>query len=221
MIALLVVFVPVIHYRSGYTSTKRVRVVDSNKFIRCGQLDANGLRSVLREFGIRTVINLQEEDPDPLISDGYFRKPHLRESEICRECGADYRLLEFDLLPRERIPQERPAVIDYYLQILDDPESYPILLHCRAGLHRTGLLTAIYRIEYEGWSTGQAVRELRANGFGDPACTVANEYLYQFLEFYRPGIRRIPASDLLHAAYGVTIRSRVVPPPARLREATP
>jgi tyrosine-protein phosphatase SIW14 len=222
VIVVIVTLVPYVHYRAGYVASKRVRVVDEEKFVRSGQMNADGMRSVMKEYGIRTVINLQEEDRDPLLSDGYFGKPHVRESEICAEFGADYRLLEFDLLPRDRLPHERPAVIDHFLRILDDPESYPILLHCRAGLHRTGLLTAIYRIEYQGWSRGAAVRELRANGFGDPACTVANEYLLQFLEYYRPGVRRLPASDVLYAAFGVTVRAKVPPTLASLRgEGTP
>lgn len=222
LIAAIVILIPVIHYRAGYVANKRVRIVNEEKFIRSGQMTADGMREVLQEHGIRTVINLQDEDQDPLLSDGYFDKPHVRESEICQEFGANYRLLEFDLLTRDRLPHERPAVIDYYLQILDDPKSYPILLHCRAGLHRTGYLTAIYRMEYEGWSTAAAVRELRANGFGDPACTVANEYLLQFLEYYEPGIRRIPASDVLHAAFGVTMKAKVPPTLASLHgEGTP
>ena len=51
--------------------------------------------------------------------------------------------------------------MDQYLAILDNPDSYPILIHCQAGLHRTGLLSAVYRMEYEGWTPAQAWREFR------------------------------------------------------------
>jgi protein-tyrosine phosphatase len=84
----------------------------------------------------------------------------------------------------------RPRVIDDYLELLDKPEVYPVLIHCAAGLHRTGELTAIYRMEYEGWSKGAAVRELKAAGFGDCACTTADDMIYNMIEKYQPGQRR-------------------------------
>ena len=222
LIAGLILIVPVVHYRAVYAHSKRIRIVTEGRFLRCGQLTAKGFREVLLEHGVKTVINLQDEAPDPLLPESYYSKPSIRESEVCEQCGAKYRLLEFDLIARSRFPGERPAVIDHYLQILDDPDSYPILLHCKAGLHRTGLLTALYRIEYEGWTTGAAVRELRANGFGDIACTTANEYLVQFLEHYRPGERHLPASILVDVIVGATARSRVYPTTLRPKgEGTP
>jgi protein tyrosine/serine phosphatase len=69
---------------------------------------------------------------------------------------------------------------------MDDPTNHPVLIHCRAGLHRTGVLTAVYRMEYEGWSTREAFNELKSNGFGDSACTSANEYVSQYVLAYRP-----------------------------------
>ena len=91
------------------------------------------------------------------------------------------------LLPRNTAtPQHRPKVIDDFLKLCDDPANYPILIHCMAGLHRTGILTAVYRMEYEGWSVADAVRELRANGFGDKKCTTANDYIYEYLYQYEP-----------------------------------
>jgi hypothetical protein len=95
-------------------------------------------------------------------------------------------MLNFDLPARNVAHLEHPRVIDEFLRVCDDPASYPILLHCKAGLHRTGLLTAIYRIEYELWNTADALRELRANGFGDSAATSANDYVYAFLAVYQP-----------------------------------
>jgi tyrosine-protein phosphatase SIW14 len=208
-IGLSIVIVPLVHFRDQYAHAKRLRVVTPGRFYRCGQLTADGFEEVFDFYAIRTVINLQDESPDPLLSRGYFDKPSIPESEVCKRHGVRYILLTFDLLPRDHLPVERPAVIDRYLRILDDPDAYPILLHCKAGLHRTGLMTALYRIEKEGWSRGAAVRELRANGFGDAASTTANDYVYQFLELYVPGQRRLPASPIVQGAIGVGARARI------------
>jgi hypothetical protein len=186
----LVVGGPFVYYRSVYAHAKRLREVTSGAFYRCGQLTADGLAEAIERYKIRTVINLQNEAPDPLLPKNYFGGPKVLESELCGRLGVRYVLLEPTLIERERVPAERPPVIDEFLAILDDPASYPVLLHCRAGLHRTGLLTAVYRIEYEGWSTAEAVRELRANGFGDSACTTANDWLVQYMLHYRPRPRK-------------------------------
>ncbi|VTS01339.1 fused DSP-PTPase phosphatase/NAD kinase-like protein [Tuwongella immobilis] len=186
LISTMLVAVPWIFYRSTYAYSKRFREVTPGRFYRCGQLTAPGFRDVIQQFGIRTIINLQNEAPDPFIRESYFQKPSIRESEVCAQLGVKYILLEPDLLNAEEAPYGRPKVIEDYLKILDDPNAYPVLIHCKAGLHRTGLLTAIYRMEYEQWSLGESIRELKANGFGDDAATEANAYIVQYLQKYRP-----------------------------------
>lgn len=42
----------------------------------------------------------------------------------------------------------------------------PVLLHCWHGADRTGLVTAMYRILYQGWSKAQALDELQNGGYG-------------------------------------------------------
>ena len=77
-------------------------------------------------------------------------------------------------------------VIDEFLAVMDNPDNYPVLLHCEAGLHRTGLLTAVYRMEYDGWSHQEAMDELKAHGFGRVACVSANDYVMQYVLTYCP-----------------------------------
>jgi len=80
--------------------------------------------------------------------------------------------------------------VDEFLDLMDRPEVYPVLIHCKAGLHRTGCLTAVYRMEYQGWTPEEAYGELKAHGFGDWVCTSANDYVSQYVLQYRRGIRR-------------------------------
>ena len=158
-------------------------------------MSADAFRDKIREHQIKLVINLQDEYPDPLLSAGYWDAPHIPESQVCAEAGAKFVFLswagERGLLPRnEATPAHRPQDIDDFLKLCDDPANYPILIHCLAGLHRTGALTAVYRMEYEGWSVADAVRELRANGYGDRKATKANDYIYEiFLDQTEPGVR--------------------------------
>lgn len=186
-----VVVVPVVRYRMVYDSEKRFREVTPDKFYRCGQMSADALRKKIREHHIKLVVNLQDEYPDPLLPAGYWDAPHIPESDVCAEEGAKFTFIswagERGLLARnEATPTHRPQVIDEFLKLCDDPSNYPILIHCMAGLHRTGALTAVYRMEYEGWPVAEAVRELRANGYGDRKATTANDYIYEYLFQYQP-----------------------------------
>jgi protein tyrosine/serine phosphatase len=42
----------------------------------------------------------------------------------------------------------------------------PTLLHCEHGADRTGLITALYRIVYQGWDKPAAIDEMLNGDFG-------------------------------------------------------
>lgn len=192
----MIVGVPLIHYRATYAHAKRLRVVTPGKFYRCGQLTASGLREAIDLYKIKLVINLQYEDVDPALPEWYFSlHSEISESKLCEQLGVRYFFLNFDLPPRDRAVTEQPQVIGEFQKLLDDPNSYPVLLHCKAGLHRTGLLTAVYRMEYEHWPTRDAMRELKVNGFGDWAATSADGYVYAFVELYQPRWRKLESQQ--------------------------
>jgi protein tyrosine/serine phosphatase len=44
--------------------------------------------------------------------------------------------------------------------------SGPVLLHCLHGADRTGLVTAMYRMIYQGWTKADAETEMRQGNFG-------------------------------------------------------
>lgn len=188
-IAVLLSAVPLVYYRAEYAHAKRLREVDPGRVYRSGQLTAAGFEEAILRFGIRTIINAQDEYPDPDLPFGYFDRQVVPERDLCLFLGARYVHLAPDLLPRHRVPRERPAAIERFLEIMDNPESYPVLIHCKAGLHRSGCLVALYHMEYQGWSASDAMQDLRDNGFGDTAASAANDYIAQYILGYRPGQR--------------------------------
>jgi protein tyrosine/serine phosphatase len=188
-IVCLVGVLPIVHYRSVYAHSKRLRVVTPGRVYRSGQMTAEGFRDAVATYGIRAVINLQDDFLDPDISKSYLNRDTVKESELCRELGVRFVTIAPDLVGRKRLKDERPEAIDQFLALMDDPDTFPVLLHCKAGLHRTGCFVAIYRMEYEGWTTRQAFREMKDNGFGEWACTADNDYVMQYVLAYKPGVR--------------------------------
>jgi protein tyrosine/serine phosphatase len=183
-LALATIALPVGYYRYIYAKEKRVRVVTEGKVYRCGQLTAAGFAEVFQRYGIKTLINLQDEDPDPNLGHG------LSESEFCKHKGVRYHWL-----PPQLVPEGEPQTIEKFLEVCDDKNAYPILLHCKAGLHRTGTMVAFYRIEYEQWSRQEAIQELLTCGFSLKQCTAKNPYIKNYLLDYQPRYRKHQFAD--------------------------
>lgn len=104
--------------------------------------------AALRQLGIRTVINLR-----------YFDRDHDRRALA----GEPLTLLNQPLLTWAI----QPADIARVLRLIRERQRFgPVLLHCYHGADRTGLLSAYYRVIYQGWPPERARREMVAGGFG-------------------------------------------------------
>jgi protein tyrosine phosphatase (PTP) superfamily phosphohydrolase (DUF442 family) len=51
------------------------------------------------------------------------------------------------------------------LAIIADPNMQPVFFHCNLGRDRVNLLTAVYRVRYEGWSPQAAHNAMMAGGY--------------------------------------------------------
>lgn len=55
--------------------------------------------------------------------------------------------------------------VDEFFKIIDDPANQPVFMHCHGGHHRTGMMTAIYRIRHDNWDVERACQEMDKYGF--------------------------------------------------------
>ena len=58
------------------------------------------------------------------------------------------------------------AQLSEFLRIVNDPVNQPVYVHCVGGRHRTGVMTATYRMTHEGWTADQAFKEMKQYKFG-------------------------------------------------------
>jgi protein tyrosine/serine phosphatase len=177
---------PYLYFRYVYTHGKRLRVVVPGRFYRSGQLTAEGFTDTVKELGIRTIINVQDDVPDPDLDLNFWSHATIKESALCQKLGVRYVNLAPDLVTHEHAGDLPPGVIGEFLSHMDRESTYPALIHCRAGLHRTGVLCAVSRMEYQRWTPDVAFREMKAHGFGEFACAAANDYVYQYVLTYKP-----------------------------------
>ncbi|HUU01319.1 MAG TPA: tyrosine-protein phosphatase [Myxococcota bacterium] len=99
----------------------------------------------LVKLGVKTVVNL--------------RALHSEREELDKT-SMNYRHIKFSTFH----PEEEDVVA--FLKILADPAKRPVFVHCQHGSDRTGMMTAYYRIVFQGWTKEEAIREMTTGGYG-------------------------------------------------------
>ena len=176
LLAGLVVGVP-LGYRS-YTSVKyrNFRVVEPGVLYRSGQMTGSGLSSTVEQYGIRTVVSLRD------VRDDGKPAPDRDEVAYCAARGVRHVVLSpAKWYAADGGPAPVEPNLKEFLKVMDDPAARPVLVHCFAGIHRTGGYVGLYRIEYQGWAADEAIREMKSMG---TARTTFDEEIPDFLRGY-------------------------------------
>ena len=151
--------------------------VRDGRLYRSGQMSLFGLKNVIHDYGIKTVVTLRDSvylgDPPP----------DEAEEKYCQDQEINYVRIppRSWWAPAGEIPADEG--IRQFLEVMDNPGNYPVLVHCFGGIHRAGAFTAIYRMEYEHWSNAEAMAEMKRCGYS----TLDDEWdISTYLEKYRP-----------------------------------
>ena len=173
LIVLFLITVPIALAVHQQAQTRNFRVVRPGVLYRSGQMTKDGLKRILNDYSIKTVISLR---------DGLTARDKAEE-EFCNSEEIAF----LRILPSQwgdvggSVPVE--AGVRKFRAIMSDPNNYPVLVHCFAGIHRTGAYCAVYRMEYEHWSNARAIGEMKACGYSN----IGDEFdLLGYLEEYQP-----------------------------------
>ena len=102
----------------------------------------------LTQFGVKTIINLRDDDE--------------RASAEEREArAAGLRYFNVSMAGHAKPTDEQ---VERVLSIINAPENQPVFVHCKRGADRTGTIIAAYRISHDKWTSGRAKEE--ANRYG-------------------------------------------------------
>ena len=202
------------HYRQIHI--RNFRAVREGVMYRSGQMTITGLKAAVHERGIKTVITLRDsasanEPPPDLSEENYCLAEGLNYVRISPRTwwSRPDRSLHPRVPPSGAGAREKGAAdtqgtttlgriglrrryfsIRRFLEVMDNADNFPVLVHCFAGIHRTGAFCAVYRMEYDRWSNEEAIAELYACGYK----YLEDEWdLLDFLKSYVPRWKRNPS----------------------------
>jgi len=102
----------------------------------------------LAALGVKTVIDLTK--------DGDSQEPSLAQA-----VG-----MKFYRIPMTTHDTPSAEKVAQFLKLVDDPANGPVYVHCQGGRHRTGVMTAIYRMSNDHWTADQAFAEMKKYKYG-------------------------------------------------------
>lgn len=111
---------------------------------RSRQPDADA-QPLLKRLGVVTVVDFIKESDSKWLSD-----PTVTLIQI----------------PLQTVHIDDEDIIQSLRAIQTAQEKGPVLMHCKHGLDRTGLVAAMYRIVVQGWSKQAALDEMEHGGYG-------------------------------------------------------
>lgn len=182
IVVALVVAVPLLYSSHRQTTVRNFRVVEDGVLYRCGQLSPAAFERILNEYGIKMVITLRT------VRDPALPYPDEWERTICEARNVKHvRIVPQVWGPDEKGTIPADANVKKFLELLDCKENQPVLVHCFAGIHRTGTMCGIFRMEYHDWTADRAIAEMRICGF-DPEDM--HEHIEGYIRNYRKREKR-------------------------------
>ena len=103
----------------------------------------------LAALGVKSVIDLTDDD-------GMASEPAMVKSAGMKS---------FKIPMSTHVPPTQAQLAEF-MKIVNDPQNQPVYVHCVGGKHRTGVMTAAYRMTNEGWTGDRAFSEMKNYKFG-------------------------------------------------------
>ena len=179
-------------------STGAVAGTSSIRIDNFGRIDPNYYRGAqpegrdyadLAALGVKTIINLTSDDAIA------------NEQAMTEKAGMTY----FQI-PMTTHEAPTAAQLAEFLGIVNDPAKQPVYVHCVGGRHRTGVMTAAYRMTGAGWTADQAFKKMKQYKFGaDFLHAEFKEFVYGY---HAEPIRAAAAPATVAAAEPIAVSQR-------------
>ena len=124
--------------------------ITEGKVYKSGVIPPDEIEDYVKEYKIKSIIDLRFPGTGDEVNNPEIPTELTAEKEaIAKIKGVNYFNNGSDQVPE-------PHNLDTFFKIMDDPENYPVLIHCYHGVGRAEMYSAIYRIEYENMEKDEA-----------------------------------------------------------------
>lgn len=127
---------------------------DQPILIRSPQPDWDDFKRLYDQYKLKTVINLRPLDE---AGGGWYIEERNNAGQF------NINLIHIDLGDGTIPPMGWQ--VEQYLSIVADPKNWPVMIHCQAGIHRTGIMAAVYRMQFQRWKPEHAISEMESHWF--------------------------------------------------------
>ncbi|MGV8993756.1 MAG: dual specificity protein phosphatase family protein [Flavobacterium sp.] len=124
--------------------------ITEGKVYKSGVIPPDELEDYIKKNNIKSVVDLRFPGTGDDVNNPEVPEELTAEREaIAKIKGVNYFNNGSDQVPTQ-------ANVDSFLKIMDNPDNYPVLIHCYHGIGRAELYSALYKIEYEGMDPDKA-----------------------------------------------------------------
>jgi len=124
--------------------------ITEGKVYKSGVIPPDEIESYVKKYNIKSIVDLRFPGTGDDVNNPEIPAELIAEKEaVSKIPGVNYFNNGSDQIPNQKN-------LDIFFTIMDNPKNYPVLIHCYHGIGRAQLYSAIYRIEYEGFSNEEA-----------------------------------------------------------------
>ncbi|MFY8096203.1 MAG: dual specificity protein phosphatase family protein [Flavobacterium sp.] len=137
-------------YVYDYKINHNLETITEGKVYKSGVIPPDELPEYIKKYNIKSVVDLRFPGTGDDVNNPEIPAELTAEKEaIAKIPGVNYFNNGSDQVPAKKN-------LDYFFKIMDNPDNYPVLIHCYHGVGRAEIYSAIYRIEYENWDRDKA-----------------------------------------------------------------
>ncbi len=164
----------------------RFEEISKDKVYKSALIDPKKIDKFLLKNNIKTVVDFLDPGVQDALNPAQQKNIDEEDSAI-KSFNEKYdKNVSHINIPSGQVPTKE--TLTKFFTVLDNPESYPVLIHCYHGTGRAAIYSALYRVEYEDWKNKDARTKTRVivEGLGYRSSFSNGKAKGDFLMNYKP-----------------------------------
>jgi len=150
LLVLLIVVAGVGKYVYDMHINHNFETITEGKVYKSGVIPPDEIEDYVKKYNIKSIVDLRFPGTGDLENNPEIPAELIAEKEAVEKIPG----VKYFNNGSDQVPQQHN--LDAYFKIMDNPDNYPVLVHCYHGVGRAEMYSALYRIEYENMDRDEA-----------------------------------------------------------------